>query len=94
MANGCGIFGLYSKIYRKLKGKPAPFEYACVEHDEDYECVATKAERLAADDRFYLKIVNSGHLRTAKIFYHLVRCFGWVAIIRRDMKRYNGEVKA
>ena len=86
--DACGMFGLYSKAYRLIRGKPAPFEYACVEHDADYAEVVTSADRLAADKQLYFKVSNAGYSKTAKCFYVLVRQFGYLAIIKRNIQHY------
>ena len=87
MANGCGIFGIYSITARIILGRYPPFHCACIDHDNEYATLLNEGEREEADYVLRAEIEAKGCDTIAKIFFWIVRKFGKIAITKRNFIR-------
>ena len=62
-------------IYSPETGKWETWGYCCREHDRDY---TKKIGRLAADNKLFKCVKDSGHPYMAAIMWLGVRVFGWL----------------
>lgn len=88
MANGCGMTGIFSTLWRLTTGSLPAFNHCCNDHDYGYAQVITRQDREQRDYEIRACIEAEGWNKTAVVTFKVLRKVGWIAIIVRDMRRY------
>ncbi len=86
-ANGCGIWGEFTKAWAFLFHASPPFEACCDEHDLAYEQVETAADKAWADEHLRRCMAGRGWPVLGAVFQVVVTLFGWIAIFRERLQR-------
>ena len=77
ISNGCGTKNL------RISVPVFTYEEACIRHDFDYSIGGNRRDRLVADKRFLYGMLDASdgwvNKIKARIFYMLVRTFGWIS---------------
>jgi len=71
-----GCSGGMSWLWRKLFGKPPPWEGACIAHDQAYWRGGSLAQRRVADKALCIGVVKRGYPLTGALMYYGVRLGG------------------
>lgn len=82
MANGCGITGLLSIVWKWCSGHLPPFESCCDEHDLAYEQIESESDRAWADAHFQRCVEAKGYKLPSYVMFILVRYVGWLAVLK------------
>ncbi len=71
-----GCSGGMSFFWKKLTGKPPPWEGCCDAHDQPYAKGGTRSDRLEADSKLRKCVSDNGHPIWAFLMYYGVRMGG------------------
>lgn len=85
--NGCGIFGLWSKGYKLIKGEYPPYHEDCKIHDEIYANAETYDDCIEGDLGLWASCYNRGCKKTAWFFWYVLKYFGWIGYLKGRFTR-------